>query len=143
MLSPLLSAAFQDVDYEGRTLASSQSNNMYFFPGLALGAQLGHTKIVSDNMLMEAAEAIPAQLTEEDIAAGRIYPKLENIRTISKNIAVEVMKVRSGRKRRWREPGLLWLVAGTLGADPAVPWPGRLRTGMGICLERPSGVWTG
>ena len=89
---PLPLAAYADVEYEGKTLASSQCNNMYFFPGLALGAQLGHTKIVSDNMLMAAAEELPKQLTEEDLANGRIYPQLANIRSISREIAVAVMK---------------------------------------------------
>uniref|UniRef100_A0A061RS61 Malate oxidoreductase n=1 Tax=Tetraselmis sp. GSL018 TaxID=582737 RepID=A0A061RS61_9CHLO len=83
---------FPDVEYDGRVIASSQSNNMYFFPGVALGAQLGHTKVVSDRMLMAAAEAIPEQLTAEDIARGRVYPKLHNIREISANIAVRVMQ---------------------------------------------------
>jgi len=84
---------FADVVYQGKTLASSQSNNMYFFPGLALGAQLGHTKKVTDRMLMAAAETLPKQLSAEDLKRGAVYPQLQNIREISVNIAIEVMKV--------------------------------------------------
>mmetsp|Transcript_24569 Transcript_24569/g.68376 ORF Transcript_24569/g.68376 Transcript_24569/m.68376 type:complete len:200 (+) Transcript_24569:1051-1650(+) len=58
--------------YQGKTLASSQSNNMYFFPGLALGAQLGHTKKVTDRMLVAAAETLPKQLCRGPREGGGI-----------------------------------------------------------------------
>merc|ERR1719427_1280846 len=41
---------FPDVEIDGKLVASSQCNNRYIFPGLALGAALGQTGQVTDRM---------------------------------------------------------------------------------------------
>ena len=81
-----------DVAYGGRTIASSQSNNMYIFPGLALGAAIGKTQIISDHMLMTASEALVRCVDEEELAQGRIFPRLSKIRDISLEIACSVIQ---------------------------------------------------
>lgn len=83
---------FQNVELDGKTCASSQANNMYIFPGLALGAFLGKTGVVSDGMLMAASEALSKLLTEEELAKGSVYPDLKNIRRISLFMALSVMR---------------------------------------------------
>ena len=47
---------FDDVTMNGMTIASSQCNNRYIFPGLALGAALGQTGVVTNAMINKSAE---------------------------------------------------------------------------------------
>ncbi|QDZ23548.1 NAD-dependent malic oxidoreductase [Chloropicon primus] len=78
--------------YDGQEIASSQANNMYIFPGLALGASVGKCKIITDNMLMSASESLVNCITQEDLSKGSIYPKLSMIRDISLEIACSVIE---------------------------------------------------
>jgi len=52
----------------------------YIFPGLAFGAHLANSGVVTDAMLTAAAEAIPTLLTDQQLKEGRVYPDLNNIR---------------------------------------------------------------
>ncbi|WIA28821.1 hypothetical protein OEZ86_011350 [Tetradesmus obliquus] len=80
------------VELDGKTYVAGQANNLYIFPGLALGAHIGKTKIVTDNMLMAAAEILPQLISDKDVAAGLVYPSLEDIRLLSAEIAAAVIK---------------------------------------------------
>ena len=62
----------------------------YIFPGLALGAHLGNTRIVTDLMIMAVAEALPRMLSDDERQRRAVYPDLANIRTISAYMAVAV-----------------------------------------------------
>ena len=55
------------------SIASSQANNVFVFPGVGLGASLGATGTVSDGMLIAAAEALPALIDPADLARGAVY----------------------------------------------------------------------
>nr|AIT70130.1 malic enzyme [Dictyopteris undulata] len=90
---------FEDVTFEGKVIPSNQSNNLYVFPGLALGAKLCQATLVTDGMLMAASEALAACNRPEDLAQGKIYPGLSNVRSISASVAAAVM-------RRAHEEGL-------------------------------------
>ena len=87
-----------DCVYDGKEVASSQANNMYIFPGLALGASVGKAKVITDAMLMKASESLVDCITAEELERGSIYPKLGSIREISLEIACSVIEqaVRDG-----------------------------------------------
>lgn len=45
--------------------------------GLARGAYLGRTGVVTDRMLMVAAETLPGLIEAQDVQQGLVYPKLK------------------------------------------------------------------
>jgi malic enzyme len=81
-----------NIEYEGRNVVASQANNMYIFPGVALGAYLGDTRTITDSMLMRAAVALPSMIKDEDLSKGYVYPCLKDIREITAKVAAEVIK---------------------------------------------------
>jgi len=91
---------FPDVTVNGSLVASSQCNNRYIFPGLALGAALGQTGAVTDAMIQTAAEALVELLTDEDVAIRSTFPQNADIREISCHLAARVFEeaIRNGVK---------------------------------------------
>ena len=77
---------------DGRTLAPSQCNNMYIFPGVGLGASVCQAEAVPDSMLYVAAVALSQMQTPEEMASGRVFPTITAIRDVSYHVAVAVVK---------------------------------------------------
>jgi malate dehydrogenase (oxaloacetate-decarboxylating)(NADP+) len=84
---------FDPVTYKGQTFVPGQGNNSYIFPGVGLGVVTVAARRVTDSMFMAAAKALSLQVTEEDLALGRVYPPLTKIRAVSANIAAAVAEV--------------------------------------------------
>ena len=78
------------VEYEGRTIAPGQGNNVYIFPGVGLGILAFQSRHVTDSMFLAAARTLASLVTDEELAEGRIYPNLQRIREVSLAIAVAV-----------------------------------------------------
>lgn len=72
---------------------------VYVFPGVGLGVTVVGAKNVTDKMLYLAAEALANYVPPEDLAAGRIFPHINNIRHVSHRIAVAVAEeaIREGQ----------------------------------------------
>jgi len=83
---------FPDTEVNGKIIASSQCNNRYIFPGLALGAALGQTGIVTDSMILRAAEALVELLTEDDIERRATFPEKADIRELGCHLAARVFE---------------------------------------------------
>jgi malate dehydrogenase (decarboxylating) len=90
---------FEDLVIDGKIVRSNQVNNVYIYPGLALGAFLGDTKIITDSMIVASAEALSETIPEADYEKRSIYPCLSTIREISVHIAARVME-QADKERR-------------------------------------------
>lgn len=77
----------------GKMYHPGQGNNSYIFPGVGLGVVVSGARHVTDEMFEAAARTLAAQVTEEDLAQGRIYPALSRIRQVSLVIATAVAKI--------------------------------------------------
>jgi malate dehydrogenase (oxaloacetate-decarboxylating)(NADP+) len=84
---------FAPVTLNGRTHVPGQGNNAYIFPGVGLGIIAVNSSRVTDDMFLAAAEALAGVTTESDLAQGRIYPSLTQIRNVSIVIAAAVARM--------------------------------------------------
>lgn len=78
---------FDPVAYGGRRIPVSQCNNVYIFPGVGLGAIATGAAVVTDAMFAAAADELAAQVHDDDLAAGRLFPPLDDLREITRRIA--------------------------------------------------------
>jgi len=90
----------------GRRYEPGQGNNAYIFPGVALGVTVAGVHHIKEEVFLSAAEALADLVTQDDLAVGRLYPPLANIRDISVAIAGRVAReaYAEGRASTYPEP---------------------------------------
>jgi malate dehydrogenase (oxaloacetate-decarboxylating) len=69
-----------------------QCNNSFIFPGIGLGLTVGGVRRVTDGMFLEAAKALAAHVTAEDLAECAVYPELKRIRECSFAVACATIR---------------------------------------------------
>jgi malate dehydrogenase (oxaloacetate-decarboxylating)(NADP+) len=74
-------------------LVPAQGNNVYIFPGVGLGVIACGARHVTDEMFFVAAKALAAEVSEDDLEQGSVYPPLTRIREVSATIAAAVAEV--------------------------------------------------
>lgn len=81
---------FDDVQVNGRTHRPGQGNNAYVFPGVGLGMIACRGTAIPDAVFLEAARELARTLDEADLALGALYPRIDEIRSVSLRIATAV-----------------------------------------------------
>jgi malate dehydrogenase (oxaloacetate-decarboxylating)(NADP+) len=81
---------FPPVEIDGRKFVPNQGNNVYIFPAMAMALFATEAKRVTDGMFLTAAQAIAEQVSEDNLAAGLIYPPRDRIFSSSLHVAERV-----------------------------------------------------
>ncbi len=83
---------FHPVTVNGKEHRPGQGNNAYIFPGIGLAAVACDLTRITDDMFLVAAQALANLIQEKDLESGTMYPRLNEIRKASLDIAVVVAK---------------------------------------------------
>jgi malate dehydrogenase (oxaloacetate-decarboxylating) len=79
-----------DVTYAGRTIQIGQCNNVFIFPGVGLGVMASEARLVTDGMFVAAAHALSRRSPSRRDPAEPLYPPIEDVREVSRRVALEV-----------------------------------------------------
>jgi malate dehydrogenase (oxaloacetate-decarboxylating) len=96
---------FAPVTWRGNTVRVGQGNNVFIFPGVGLGAVVAEAREITNGMFAAAAECLATQVSEDDLAAGSLFPPIADLRRVTARIAEAVV-------REAREHGLGRPIAG-------------------------------
>jgi malate dehydrogenase (oxaloacetate-decarboxylating) len=67
----------------------AQANNALIFPGLGLGVKVARASRISDAMIRASADCL-AQLCDTTTTGAPLLPAIDDLRTVSAAVAVEV-----------------------------------------------------
>ena len=84
---------FRPVEYKGKTYPIAQCNNSYIFPGIGLGVIASKARLISDEMLMAASNALASASPMANTGTGELLPPLTQIADLSRQIAYAVARV--------------------------------------------------
>jgi len=83
---------FDPVELKGIRYRIGQGNNALIFPGVGLGVTVARARRVTDGMFLDAAKALAAMVTQEDLDEAAVYPELTRIRECSLSVACATIR---------------------------------------------------
>mgnify|MGYP003672459390 FL=1 len=84
---------FAPIMHKGKYIHVAQCNNSYIFPGIGLGVLACSARIISDEMLMAASNALADASPQATDLNAALLPPMTDIATLSRKIAFAVAKV--------------------------------------------------
>jgi len=83
---------FSPVEIDDKIFYPNQMNNMYCFPGIGLGAISCLPRVINNDILQNVAEHLSRQVSDEDLAQGKIFPRVSDIYNVSQSTAWAVVQ---------------------------------------------------
>ncbi len=84
---------FPPVQYNGQTFLPGQANNFYIFPAVGMAIFATQAKRVTDEMFIEAGQAVADQVPADLLKQGLLYPLQSNILETEIQTAARVAKL--------------------------------------------------
>jgi len=84
---------FPPVQYNGQTFMPGQANNFYIFPAIGMAIFATQAKRVTDEMFIEAGQAVADQVPADLLKQGLLYPLQSNILEAEIQTAARVAKL--------------------------------------------------
>jgi len=84
---------FEPVHYNGQTFLPGQANNFYIFPAVGMAIFATQAKRVTDEMFIEAGQAVADQVPSELLKQGLLYPLQSNVLETEIQTAARVAKL--------------------------------------------------
>jgi malate dehydrogenase (oxaloacetate-decarboxylating)(NADP+) len=84
---------FPPVQYKGQTFLPGQANNFYIFPAIGMAIFATQAKRVTDEMFIEAGQAVADQVSADLLKQGLLYPLQANILETEIQTAARVAKL--------------------------------------------------
>lgn len=84
---------FAPVHFKGQTFLPGQANNFYIFPAVGMAIFATQAKRVTDEMFIEAGQAVADQVAPELLKQGLLYPLQSNILETEIQTAARVAKL--------------------------------------------------
>src|SRR5208282_6002597 len=84
---------FAAVHHQGQTFLPGQANNFYIFPAVGMAIFATQAKRVTDEMFIEAGQAVADQVAPELLKQGLLYPLQSNILETEIQTAARVAKL--------------------------------------------------
>ena len=83
---------FGSVNYNGREYRIGQGNNVFIFPGVGLAAIVSQAKKITLDMFTTASYALAECVSDEDLAAGCVYPRISELKKVSQLVATCILE---------------------------------------------------
>lgn len=83
---------FRAVTVDGKTFHPGQGNNAYIFPAIGLATISCDIRHIKEEVFLASAQALADLVTKKDLAEGRVYPPLSQIRDVSTQIAARLVE---------------------------------------------------